>query len=282
VKKAISKLGCAGLAVLLLMQGTAKADARRVVSLNPCLDVILVHVADRQQIAALSHYSRDADTSTIPELARSFPMTYESAEEVMALAPDLVLTSVHSSIATLNILRRLDIRTELFDTPLSIADSTAQVRRIAGLVGHPARGQDLVAKIEDAITAAEPSVGAVPVPTVIFQRNGFSPGTDTLTDDLLRRTGFTNVAARYGAEWGNIPLEELIVDPPRVLLAGESLPNMPTWADRVVRHPALRRLESRMTRATFPDRLLYCGGPVLIAAAEVLAKARDAAPGAAR
>jgi iron complex transport system substrate-binding protein len=276
------KIGGLGLLAFVLMQGTAKADVRRVVSLNPCLDVILVHVADRAQIAALSHYSRDADTSTIPELARGFPMTYESAEEVMALAPDLVLTSVHSSVATLNILRRLDIKTELFDTPLSIADSTAQVRRVAGLVGHPARGEDLVARIEDAITAAEPSVGAAPVPTVIFQRNGFSPGTDTLMDEMLRRTGFTNVAARYGAEWGNIPLEELIVDPPRVLLAGEMLPNMPTWADRVVRHPALRRLESRMTRAAFPDRLLYCGGPVLIEAAEVLAKARAAAPAAPR
>jgi iron complex transport system substrate-binding protein len=259
------------------MQGAAKADVRRVVSLNPCLDVIVVHVADREQIAALSHYSRDADTSTIPGLARTFPMTYESAEEVIALKPDLVLTSVHSSIATLNILRRRDIRAELFETPLSIADSTAQVRRIAGLVGHTERGEDMAARIEDAITAAEPPGGAPVVPTVIFQRNGFSPGTDTLMDELLRRTGFTNVAARYGAEWGNIPLEELIADPPRVLLAGEIRPNMPTWADRVVRHPALQRLESRMMRATFPDRLLYCGGPVLIEAAEVLAKARDSA-----
>jgi iron complex transport system substrate-binding protein len=92
---------------------------------------------------------------------------------------------------------------------------------------------------------------------------------------MLQRTGFSNVAARYGAEWGNIPLEQLIVVPPQVLLAGENRPDMPTWADRVLRHPALQTLEHRMVRAIFPDRLLYCGGPVLIEAARVLKRARD-------
>ena len=32
-----------------------QAEPRRIVSLNPCLDVILAHVADRSRIAALSH-----------------------------------------------------------------------------------------------------------------------------------------------------------------------------------------------------------------------------------
>ncbi len=255
-------------------QGPAWAAGPRVLSLSPCIDVILVEVADRDQIAALSHYARDPDSSTIAELARTFPMTFESAEEVMSFTPELVLASRHSAPATLNILRRVDIRTELFDEPLAVAESLAQVRRVAQLVGHPERGEVLVARIEAAIAAATPSESAPPVPAVIFQRNGFSPGTGTLLDELLRQTGFINVAARYGAEWGNIPLEELIAGPPAVLLAGEIRPHMPTWADRVLRHPALRRLEGRMTRASFPDRLLYCSGPVLIEAAATLAKAR--------
>ena len=263
-------------AALLFAHGAAHADVRRVVSLSPCLDVILVNIADREQVAALSHYSSEDDTSTITDLARTFPMTYESAEEVIAIAPDLVLTSRHSSRATLNVLQRIEIKTELFDEPLTVADSIAQVRRIAALVDRADRGEALVARIEAAIKAAELKDGASPIPAVIFQRNGFSPGTGTLMDELMRRVGFINVAARYGAEWGNIPLQELVVAPPQVLLAGEIRPNMPTWADRVLRHPSLRHLESRMTRATFPDRLLYCAGPVLIQTADALMKARDA------
>src|SRR4051794_24237649 len=53
----------AGLAAMVI-HGSAWAAPQRVVSLSPCLDVILVNVADRDQIAALSHFSRE-DTSTI-------------------------------------------------------------------------------------------------------------------------------------------------------------------------------------------------------------------------
>ena len=55
--------------------GAATRDPRRIVSLNPCLDVILVHVADRAQIAALSHYSHEPSSSSLGELGRTFPFT---------------------------------------------------------------------------------------------------------------------------------------------------------------------------------------------------------------
>ena len=45
--------------------GAAAGDPHRIVSLNPCLDVILVHVADRAQIAAISHYSHEPSSSSI-------------------------------------------------------------------------------------------------------------------------------------------------------------------------------------------------------------------------
>ena len=255
----------------------AQAAVKHVVSLNPCLDVILVNVADRAQIAALSHFSRE-DTSTIADLAREFPSTSETAEEVMSFAPDLVLTSRHSSLATRNALNRISIRTELFNEPETIADSIAQVREVAAFVGHPERGAELAARIEEAVKSSEPPAGEQPVAALLFQSNGFSTGSGTLLDELMRRTGFINAAGRYGlVGWGNIPLERVVADPPQLLLAGEVHANKPTWADRVMRHPALVHLEGRMKRATFPDRLLYCGGPVLIPAAAALRAAREGA-----
>ena len=258
-----------------MLAAPAQAEVRRVVSLNPCLDVILVNVADREQIAALSHFSRDPISSTIAELSKSFPMSYESAEEVLSFTPDLVLTSRHSALATRNALRRLTIKTELFSEPKTVAESFDHVRRIAGLVGHPERGEALIARIEAALKDAAPPPSAAPVPALIYHRNGFSTGGETLVDEMLRNAGFDNIASSYGLSgWGNISLELVVANPPRVLLAGETVPDMPTWADRVVRHPALRDVEGRMKRFTFPDRLIYCGGPVLIEAAKALAAAR--------
>jgi iron complex transport system substrate-binding protein len=265
----------AGLAAPAAHAGDAAAAPARIVSLNPCLDTVLVHVADRSQIAALSHYARQPAGSTIADLAQTLPTTFETAEEVVALRPDLVLASRHSALATRNALARLGVRVELFSEPQSVDESLAQVRRIAGLAGRPEAGEALVARIEAALAAAAPPPGTAPVRALIYQPNGFAAGAGTLADEMLRRTGFVNVAGEYGLrQWGNIPLESLIADPPDMLLAGESAPGAQTWAERVVTHPALAGLGDRMKRAAFPERLLYCGGPVLIQTAAVLAAAR--------
>ena len=263
-----------GLALGLVGAAPASKPSR-VVSLNPCLDVILFHVAERRQIAALTHYARDPEASTLAHLARDIPITHETAEEVVALAPDLVLLSHHSALATRQALTRLRVPQAMFDVPHTVADSLTQIRQVAGLIGQPARGAAVVARIEAAIAAVTPPPGAPRLSAIVYQPNGFAAGAGTLTDEMLRRAGFDNAAARYGlGRWGNISLERLVADPPQVLLAGEAAPGAPTWADRVLSHPALARLSPAMRREVFPQRLLYCGGPVLIETAAALGRAR--------
>jgi len=59
-----------------------------------------------------------------------------------------------------------------------------------------------------------------------------------------------------------------------VLLSGEALAGAPTWGERVMRHPALDRLKGRVRVVSFPQHLMFCGGPNLVEAAGRLAKAR--------
>ena len=269
--------------IALLCATPAVAAPHRIVSLNPCLDTDVVYLADRDQIAALSHWAHQPDATTITDMAEGLPITYETAEEIILLKPDLVLTSRHSSLATRNALARVGVRTELFDEPATVEECIGQVRRVATLVGQEDRGEAMAARIEAALAAAVPPPDTPPVTALIFQRNGFSTGAHSLVDEMMTRAGFVNVAAHYGLKsWGNVSLEPIIANPPQVLLAGAVSPGMPTWADRVLRHPALAAIGPRMKRATFPDTLMYCGGPVLIQSAAALAAARDAALGAGR
>lgn len=268
------------IAALALYAAPVLAAPQRIVSLGPCLDTDVIHLADREQIAALSHWAAQPNESTIYEMARGLPTTRETAEEVILLRPDLVLTSRHSSLATRNALQRLNVPTELFTEPQTIAESIAQVRRIAKLLGHEDRGEDMVARIQQALAAAAPPPGAKPVTAIIYQRMGFSTGATSLVGEMIQRTGFVNVASRYGLKsWGYIPLEPVIADPPEALLAGAVQEGMPTWADRMLRHPALASVGPRMKRVAFPDTLFNCGGPVLIQAANVLAAARRSITG---
>ena len=69
------------------------------------------------------------------------------------------------------------------------------------------------------------------------------------------------------------PLELLMANPPEVLLQGELTAGAPGWGERVMRHPALSRIAGRMRVVTFPERLMYCGGPNLARSAPLLADA---------
>ena len=94
-------------------------------------------------------------------------------------------------------------------------------------------------------------------------------------DELMRRTGFDNQAPRYGLHRTmNVALENLIADPPEVLLSGRLSSDEPSWGDRVLSHPALRAVAPRMLVESFPETLLFCAGPVLIPASKALAQAR--------
>jgi len=97
---------------------------------------------------------------------------------------------------------------------------------------------------------------------------------DTLIADLLTHTGFTNAAAARGLRQADLlPLEQVLADPPRVILTAGSLHGN---EDRLLRHPALGALGDKTTRAPLDANLLWCGGPTIIRAAGRLAEVRRA------
>lgn len=255
---------------------SAHAAPQRIVSMYPCLDTLVVRLADREQIAALSYYARSPQSSTVADIAETLPVTYGSAEEVIALDPDLVVTSQYVPRETTAALKRLKIPMAAFDVPLSVAASLDQVRAVADAVGHPARGLALALNIEAALAQSAPPPGAPPISVLVFQANGFAAGRGVLIDELLTRTGFVNVGARYQfGQFGIVSLERIIADPPQALLAGAPAPRAKSWADRIIAHPALRTSTDRMARVNFPENLLLCGGPVIPETVKVLAEARN-------
>jgi iron complex transport system substrate-binding protein len=274
------------LAAVWLAPAAQAADAHhpmRIVSLNMCVDGIVIDLVSHDRIAALSHYARDPQRSTIAEAARHLPITYETAEEVVALRPDLVLTSRHSAIATRNALKRVGIRFELFDVPDTVEESVAQVRTVAKLLDAEREGEVMVARIQAALDAARLPAGETPLTAAIYQPGGLSAGANTVVGELMELTGLQNVAARYGVtQYRPLPLEVLVSAPPDVLLVGETSLGSPMQQEKVVRHRALRALGSQMTQSVFPARLLYCAGPTMVESVAALVHAREQAQAAQR
>ena len=267
---------CLLVALLIAASPPARADApTRIVSLNQCLDAILVELVPTERIAAISHYSRDPVRSPIATLAQRLPITYESAEEIVALRPDLVLASRHSAIPTRNALRRVGIHYELFDVAFSVKESLAQIRRIAALVDSAAAGEALVARIERAIEAARLPQGAPRLTATVYGSGGNTAGANTVTNDLMQTVGLENLAARFGLKTHQpMQLELLLAAPPDLLLVAEIPGEAGRQDARIVQHRALRKLASK--RWDFPMRFMYCSGPTIVEEVAALARARDA------
>lgn len=253
------------LAAVLLLAACAPAasgqaaDGPTIVSLNPCLDAIAVEVAPRQ-VLALSHYSRDPGSSSIPPaVAARYAVTGGSAEEVIALAPDLVLASSFLPEPTRAALERAGLRVETFGSPTSVAASTAQVREVARLAGRAAEGEALVAAME---RAAVPAPDAARVDTLLWQPGEIVAGEATLVAELLRAKGFASHAAAMGLGQADfVALETVLARPPELLLvAGDSAGQ---------RHPLLGELSGTRVAPLAPN-LLFCGGPTVIALGEWL------------
>jgi iron complex transport system substrate-binding protein len=250
----------------LLLPVAAEAKPLRVVSLNPCIDSVLVRVADREQVAAISHWSHDPAATSLPiGLARQFGRQGGTAEEVIALKPDLVLMTPYTPLATRAALARLGVPSVSVGVPATIAESLAQVQLVADAVGQGARGDALVADIKAELARSRRS--GPPRPALMRMASGFVPGPGSLSEALMAHAGLLSVAADRGLRGaGVIPLETLALNPPQLLITDrpQALP------------PLVGKLGIRVE--PFDRALLNCGGPSLVPAARRLAQIRDSLP----
>ncbi len=257
-------------AALLAGRGAVAADAPpRIVSINMCTDELLLALADPSQIVALSSFAADPAMSFLADKARPYP-GIAAAESVVALHPDLVLAGSFNDPATLAMLKRLGYRLSLFDAPRSIDESIAQIRDVAALTGHAARGAALIARIDAARQAAITAAEGRPHPTaIVYQRRGYVTGGDTLTGELLAIAGFTNAGGQLaGTTGGFVPLERLVAQRPDLIVVSSAAPGAVDQGTALLSHPVLTTLYPPARRIVLPQRLTVCGGPSLPAALE--------------
>lgn len=259
-------------------EGAPSTVPTRIISMNPCVDAILEQVADPAHIAGISHYSQDPRATSVRlDWARRFPVVSGTAEDVVALRPDLVISGPHVAPQTSAALERLGIPLLKVGVPATVEESEAQIMQIAARIGRAMQGRALNIRIEQAMAHAGATAnGSRPV-ALIWQDSGLVPGAGTLADELLHRTGFESASRRMGlAQWDMVTLEQIMSSPPDIVMTGAATMDAGTGAsvNRMLSHPVLRHMEGRMMVADYPASLLHCGGPVIIRAVERLGAIR--------
>lgn len=257
------------------VMASAAAEPTRIVSLNLCTDQLLVDLVGRERIQALSHLAADRALSAIADRVGGVKLVRGTAEEVLALAPDLVIAGEYSTPATVSLLRRLGIDVLVVPMASDFTGIRQAIRLIADRTNTVQRGEELIAAFDARLDAARPSDRARRPTALAYQINSLTAGAGSLLDAALEAAGYRNLARSLSlGPGGRLPLETLLTRPPDLVVLAH-LPDAFTsvTADNL-RHPALRDLLGRRAYVALDMPLWLCGTPFIAEAVERLASAR--------
>jgi iron complex transport system substrate-binding protein len=273
---AVMVLRFALVGLLLAMAAGAVGAAeppRRIVSFNLCADQLALALADPGQIAALSPYAADPALSTVAEAAKSFPTLGWEAEGALAVRPDLVLVGPDDRTAIRRMLQRFGLAVEEVALVTDLAAARHQIRLLAQRLGHPRRGEALVAALDAAaarLAAVRPNA---PRTALVIERGGYAAGADSLVAALLALAGLHPPPQAPRGYGGFVPLETLLMLRPDVIVLKDAPTEAADQGALFLTHPALQRLYPPQRRIALPGRYTMCGGPALVAALDHLAAA---------
>ncbi|MDQ2953905.1 MAG: ABC transporter substrate-binding protein [Pseudomonadota bacterium] len=257
---------------LLIAWPAGGAAPRRVVSFNLCADQLVVALADPEQIAGLSPYAADPNLSVVADKAHAFRRIDWQAEATIALSPDLVFVGSWDRSATRRMLRKLGFRTMELDLAPDLASARKQIADVAAALGHPERGEQLIA----ALDAARARLDAVRLPyrtALVLERGGFTAGPESLAATLLATAGLKPPSGAPSGFGGFLPLEKLLVLRPDLIFLKDPPAQPSDQGALFFTHPALQALYPASRRIALPTRYTVCGGPALVAAFDYLAEA---------
>lgn len=256
-----TSIWAAAFGLMALLGPAAQAQPARILSLNTCADQYLIRLADPDQIAALTRFATDPDLSFYAKEAKRYPRTGGSGEEILVLQPDLILVSPFQAPDIRTLIAEHGFATVAVPTAYSFDDIVANTRTIAEAIGHPERGEALIADMRRQLAALQHSAG--PERTALhYQRRGYLTGERSLMSEIMAAAGLDNIAGRAAAGMiGRISLETLLTVQPDLIVTSLPPGRIEDLGTELLEHPALTRFYGPTRRIYLPRTFTICGGP---------------------
>lgn len=176
---------------------------------------------------------------------------YGSLEEIVSLAPDVVLVGEYNAWGLRSRLAQLGIRVEVLPLPDSLEMINLQQLLLFELLELPPEQED------GTINISTIHQHGTEISVLKIGANGIATGRDTFENSLIERAGFTNYIQTSGYQ--TVDLETLIANPPdRVIF---SSPKAPALANLVIDHPIWEAIVSPEHRWYSDDLEWQCPGP---------------------
>ncbi|TNE59643.1 MAG: ABC transporter substrate-binding protein [Alphaproteobacteria bacterium] len=248
-----------------------------VVSLDYCADQYVLALGDAGQIKGLSRESR-MPHSFYRDRAMGLPQTGASIEEILGIAPDVVVTTWGGGPRLFSHLRTQGIEVVRAPYEDSIAQVAANLTHVGAALDRVDRAQELAddLRLRQARLEAKPGLALT---AAYLTPGGVTAGRGTTVDTTLRLAGFRTLGEEMALDgWPGFPLEQALRQPPDVFVTGfYDQPSAQEAHWSLARHASVRSLLQNHLRIDVPGRYLSCNGLFIVDAAELIRSQTDEA-----
>jgi iron complex transport system substrate-binding protein len=220
-----------------------KARPQRIVSQTLGTDEILLAICSPERIVALSSLAEDADVSNVVEQAKQVAgRTTKGPEQILQLNPDLIFVASYSRAENVNLLkasRAPVFRFANFDT---IEDIKSNIRAVGYATGCDAEAEKVVQRMEQELVAIKARIppNQAPVRVMSYGREGYTAGSKTIFDDVLRAAGAVNVSAEHGITgFAKVSVEKLAEWQPDFVVNGAGTRQMEDVRKQLLADPVI-------------------------------------------
>lgn len=238
----------------------------RIVSLDYCADQYVLKMVDRERILAVSAEA-DAPFSYMREAAKGVPSVRPSAENVLALKPDLIVRSYGGGPNVVAFFEGAGVPLLQIGWASDLEGIKRVTREMAAGLDAAAMGEDMVADLDARLAVLR--AGSSGSKALYMTPGGVTSGPGSLVHEMLIEAGLENFMLAPG--WHELPLEELARSQPDMVAFASFNSHRTPWSS--ARHPIARAQVRDLPTTQIEGAWTSCGAWFLVDAIEALAEA---------
>lgn len=222
---------------------TLERAPQRIVSQTLGADEILLAICQPERVVALSNLAEDGDYSNAVEEARRIPgRSTQGPEQILQFKPDLIFVASYSRAETVELLKASNAPVFRFANFDSISDIKSNIRTVGYATGADAAAENIIRRMDEDLAAIRVLIpkGETPLRVMSYDRLGYTAGSNTIFDDVVRAAGAVNVCAEQGIKgFAKINSEKILEWQPDFLVTGANRGKEKTVRERLLEDPAV-------------------------------------------
>ena len=216
------------------IEGTAvdfPAPPERIVTLSMSTDEVMLGLVEPERIAAVNGLLDDPVSSNVTGLVKAIPQRIgnPTAEELMALHPDLVIVPDWGDLTIVPSLREVGLKVVVCKGARNLAEIRETITLLAAAAGVPERGEKLLSMMDEKLAGIQEKAAQIPQEerkrVVLISLMAGYGGLGSSFDEACRYAGVVNGRAELGIrDFQVMTKEQLVQIDPDILF-------LPTYND---------------------------------------------------